>query len=131
MATSSVVSPLNPRHRTARLDYGQPFQEGPALDWNNGQITGGASSAVFDATRDVVVMVTAGGGSSCVGFWITVGFVGSLPSGGAGPSVGSQWIGANQKPTGVYVTAGQVINSAQIGSGGMLSMIPALTASNA
>ncbi len=131
MATSSLISGYRPQHRAARLDYATPFQDGLALDWANGQITGGASSAVFDANRDVVVIVTAGGSSSCVGFWITVGPLASLPSGGAGPSVGSQWIGANQKPTGVYVTAGQVINSAQIGSGGMLSMIPALTASNA
>ncbi len=131
MATSSLISGYRPQHRAARLDYATPFQDGLALDWANGQITGGGSSLAFDTTRDVVVIVTAGGGSSCVGFWITVGPSGSLPGGGAGATAGSQWIGANQKPTGVYVTAGQIINGAQIGSGGMLSMIPALTASNA
>ncbi len=127
MATSSVISALRPQHRAARLDYATPFQEGLALDWNNGQFTGGGSSIAFDSARDVVVMVTAGGGASCLGFWITVGAPGVSASAGAG----SMWIGANQKPAGIYVPATQIINGLQGGSGGFLSMIPALTASNA
>jgi hypothetical protein len=131
VAASSTISALRPQHRAARLDYATPFQDGLALDWNNGQVINGASSSVFDANRDVVVLVSGGGNSSCVGFWITVGPSASLPGGGAGATAGSQWIGANQRPTGVYVPAGQVINCAQVGSGGLLSCIPALTASNA
>ncbi len=126
MATSSLITGYRPKHRAGQLDPGAPLQEGVALDWNNGQSTGGGASVAFDANRDVVVMVTAGGGSSCVGFWIIVGPTGTSASAGAG----SMWIGANQKPTGVYVTAGQIINGLQIGTGGLLSMIPALTASN-
>lgn len=130
MAVSTAISGARSQHRTARVNLDGAFQGALAVDWANGQAIAlsGSSQAttnVFDAANDLIVMCSVGGASTVVGCWINVAVT---PTATAG--AGSMWIAENAAPVPVYVPAGMKIAGLQGATGGTLSMIPALLAGN-
>ena len=127
MAVSTAISSFRPRHRAARLSV-ESFQGCLALDWANGAaitLTGSSQqSAAFDASNDRIVWCSVGGASTVGGCWIAVG---TSPTASAG--AGSMWLPQGE-PLPVYVPAGMLIAGIQGQTGGVLSMIPALIASD-